>query len=449
MPALTADLTIEELTIYDNATFDTQGHNLTITEDLNLNGSIQMAEGLLFIGGNLIAGDNGTFSGNNTGIYAQGYIGSINNPLNILATGNTTISAEGMNDLTSVSTRGNSNNLYANTIPGFVFLNDNGVNNQGQAQIRGELIQGSSPMSRPSLMPIMMMMPMAMPMAPISVMTSMPMAIPQVTPGALPVPQVEAVGQVMPSPEIIPQVRIESLPMPKAGAITENILPNKPSFEGVKAIPYLQPLTSFEGIKITPLTKPMPSFKDISVNAALPKPISFEGAFSGIKLPLPATTEFIGIGGTASLEQLPVNAFSGIVANNQIPLPASFKGVLAKDNLSPKANFNGLIPGSLSPGSVNNIFNGVKSTANLQLLSKEELMAGEGLHQANFEGIKPKANLPKPINPTIFNDVRVGAAFKISFPAGGSVMPVYKVGFPLGAEKPLIEPKIENTEKNK
>ncbi|MFA5271819.1 MAG: hypothetical protein WC412_05725, partial [Candidatus Omnitrophota bacterium] len=72
----------------------------------------------------------------------------------------------------------------------------------------------------------------------------------------------------------------------------------------------------------------------------------------------------------------------------------------------------------------------------------------EGLHQAKFNGIKTKTNLSQPINPTIFNNVRVGSAFKISFPAGGNVMPVYKVGFPLGSEKPLIEPKIENTEKN-
>ena len=80
-----------------------------------------------------------------------------------------------------------------------------------------------------------------------------------------------------------------------------------------------------------------------------------------------------------------------------------------------------------------------------QASSKEALMQEEGLHQAKFSGIKPKVNLHKRIDSTTFDNVRVGSAFKISFPAGKNVMPNYKVGFPLGSEKPFIEA----TEKDK
>ena len=390
MPALTSDLTIDQLTIHEGATFNTQGNNLTVSQDLNLNGNLSMGQGRLTINGNLIPGTNGTFSGNNSGVYTDGYIGTINNPLNILATGTTTLSAEGMNDLVSVSTRSNSNNTYDNNIPGFIFLNNSLLNNQGQSQIRGELIQGSSPMFRPNIMPFMLMMPMPMPMAPISVIPSMPIVMPQVQVAPqvqVPVPQVEALPEptVMPSIEaVVPQPAViipqpvlstpEIAPLPK-----ENIMPIKPSFEGTKATSRIQPV---------------PSFKDISVNTELPAPTSFKDA--------------------STIEHLPL-----------------------------KTNFTETTSKATLPQSLEEKFGGVKSTLSIQLISKEELMANEGLHQARFDGVKFKTNLPKPIDLTTFDNVRVGAAFKISFPAEGNFSTIHRVGFPLGAEKPLLEPNFE------
>jgi hypothetical protein len=70
-------------------------------------------------------------------------------------------------------------------------------------------------------------------------------------------------------------------------------------------------------------------------------------------------------------------------------------------------------------------------------------MLSEGLHQAKFNGIKTKTNLSQPINPTTFDNVRVGMSFKAVFPTGATnLAPLYTLGFPLGSEKPLLEPKF-------
>jgi hypothetical protein len=251
-------------------------------------------------------------------------------------------------------------------------------------------------------MVIPMVIPLPMLMAPISVMPSMPMAVPQVVPRA----------QV--APRIVPVA-------PQVTPVIPKITPVVP-----KATPAPQPKPSFEGASPDSLIKPLPvDFKGVLSNAAgSPEP------------------NFKGINGVAVLQQPIVNMFTGATANKQLSLGTAFTGVLSQARIEPQASFAQAIPGAIIPDLIKDAFNNAKIS--VQMVSNEEHMREEGLHQGSLEGVKSKTNLPEPINHTTFENIKVGSAFKISFPTGGSVMPVYKVGFPLGTEKPLVEPKIEN-----
>ncbi|MCX5709165.1 MAG: hypothetical protein NT088_00300 [Candidatus Omnitrophica bacterium] len=81
---------------------------------------------------------------------------------------------------------------------------------------------------------------------------------------------------------------------------------------------------------------------------------------------------------------------------------------------------------------------------------------------ADFSGVAQKMVLPRPVSfeqagtkiaaptrltPLNFEGISGQARIKVMFPGGAQVLPNYGLGIPLGAEKPLLEPKIKKDEK--
>jgi hypothetical protein len=98
-----------------------------------------------------------------------------------------------------------------------------------------------------------------------------------------------------------------------------------------------------------------------------------------------------------------------------------FEGVKGMEFLSP-------IPGPES-------FGGVRAAALLP----------EAITPDTFRGVKAEALLPEPVETGPFEGVMGGSELQMEFPGGGKVFVSYETGVPLGAEKPVLEPKARRT----
>jgi hypothetical protein len=49
-----------------------------------------------------------------------------------------------------------------------------------------------------------------------------------------------------------------------------------------------------------------------------------------------------------------------------------------------------------------------------------------------------------PVDPVVFEKMTPGTAFKAMFPRGKRIVPTFGLGVPSGADKPLMEPRIED-----
>jgi hypothetical protein len=56
--------------------------------------------------------------------------------------------------------------------------------------------------------------------------------------------------------------------------------------------------------------------------------------------------------------------------------------------------------------------------------------------------------LPQKINPLVFENISAEGKIKVMFPDGAKVIPLYGIGVPLGVEKPLLEPRLKEEQKN-
>jgi hypothetical protein len=59
-----------------------------------------------------------------------------------------------------------------------------------------------------------------------------------------------------------------------------------------------------------------------------------------------------------------------------------------------------------------------------------------------FASAVARKNLPLPVNPALFQEVTGIGRIKVMFPGGQRIMPTFGLGIPLGAEKPVMEPRI-------
>jgi hypothetical protein len=137
--------------------------------------------------------------------------------------------------------------------------------------------------------------------------------------------------------------------------------------------------------------------------------------------------------------------FNGAVSASALPLSKAyiFDGIQSGSSIKQPANFIGTFSVAIIPNPIMDAFDSAKVVVSMQVMPEGELMVQEGLHQADFKAVKSKANLPKPAVNTIFDNVKAGMSFKTMFPTGADgLAPLYTVGFPLGSEKPLLEPKF-------
>ncbi|MBI5873571.1 MAG: filamentous hemagglutinin N-terminal domain-containing protein [Candidatus Omnitrophica bacterium] len=152
------------------------------------------------------------------------------------------------------------------------------------------------------------------------------------------------------------------------------------------------------------------------VPVVLPR-ASFEGAQGSQALPESITPEvFEGIATTSQAKQ-PEN-FSGVTSEAAVPqdITESFTGILPSAQTSTpltKETFLGANTQDLLPTSVDSMFEGVTSTIRMTT------------------------------SPISFEELSDSANIKVAFPEGQKVIPTYDLGIPLGAEKPILETKIE------
>jgi hypothetical protein len=317
----------------------------------------------------------------------------------------------------------------------------------------------------------------------------MPELAPEITfvePVTVAIPIVTPMGAVAVTPMPV------TVPLPSVQQILPVILP-KADFNGVIAasiLPAPQPLASFDGassVSALPSALPMPSFESVAATAALPSQLmpkdftgahalanlpsaqplpSFESATAGIVVPPPfVPADFTGV---LSSEVLPKAEakFTSIISQSYIPPvapqppPVSFVNVQSSVNLpapQPLASFDGassvsVLPSALPLPSFESATAGATLPQQLTIDAFTDIQAVSYLPEAyklGFESVKPSTTMPVAVSPVVFEQVTGEGKVKVMFPGGQKIVPVYGIGVPLGAEKPLLEPRIEKEEKGK
>jgi hypothetical protein len=309
-------------------------------------------------------------------------------PIDLSVTGTINIHAGGMKDMVSIAVTGSNSCVFQDMIPGFVVVNNHFMDNIGQANIRGSLEQAGSALFMPQLT-----QPMALPMG-----ISMALVGPALVPAILPAPVISAPG-------IIPQISVLPLTGPK------------PTFEGST----LQDL----------LPKPLPEFngassKDILTTAELNSLILGE-----VTSPAKVKVMFPGGGNLAASYstneyfevEKPEWLFLGATGSSSLTKPVTFE------------SFNHIQPAVYLP---------VPVTAKAFAGASALIVQPKPLHE--FSGVIPSVALERPLLLELPADA---IKTRVMFPGGGNIVPSYSVGLPLGAEKPLWEPKIRKEERKR
>ena len=117
------------------------------TGNVALNGTLDAGSSSVTVNGNITGGSDGTITGADPSFNVDGYIGTIDDPVNTAVSGTISWNALGMQDLLSISLAGTGNYAFGTAIPGFVFINGILDNNAGQGAFRNSLTGGESPLT--------------------------------------------------------------------------------------------------------------------------------------------------------------------------------------------------------------------------------------------------------------------------------------------------------------
>jgi len=178
-------------------------------------------------------------------------------------------------------------------------------------------------------------------------------------------------------------------------------------------------------------------FSGSLVQAFLPTDVSFGGNLGSATMPAPLDPRFFnGITPSAQLPRLFTTdgSFSGSLAQASLPSPESFNGITPSAQLPRPFTTDGSFSGSLVqaslPPSVS--FHGSLSRAAMPAPLDPELFNGSLGSEAMT------------VDPVVFEKMTPGTKFKAMFPGGKRIVPTFGLGVPSGADKPLMEPRIED-----
>ncbi|MBI3602551.1 MAG: hypothetical protein HY209_06655, partial [Candidatus Omnitrophica bacterium] len=144
-PVLSSNVSVSSLTVNSGQTLSIGGKTFTVESSAQLLGTINAADSVIIIKGNLTTNSPGTIQGTNATLTVNGYVGTIAHPINIDITGTLTISAGGMNDMVSISMTGITGAInFQGSIPGFVMTNGHVMGQIGQENFRTLLEQVES-----------------------------------------------------------------------------------------------------------------------------------------------------------------------------------------------------------------------------------------------------------------------------------------------------------------
>jgi len=237
-------------------------------------------------------------------------------------------------------------------------------------------------------------------------------------------------------------------------------LPSPAQFIGITAmaaeIPILSP-AAFANITPSAVMPTPINFENIDVASVLPK-ITAPNVFNNaeISAQLPTRTDFdpaIADGSMTSIQS--ASAFNGAIVAHNIPLtsPVLFKGTEAVGMLPQQPVFEGIKTAGIVTQAVRaDNFTGVFSIGSIEQPVKPSDFYGVKTRVAMLEGIDFKGTsayfyLKVKEDPMIFENLTVEKEVKIMFPDGSKIAPTYALGIPLGAEKPLMEPRIKEENK--
>jgi filamentous hemagglutinin family protein len=148
----------------------------------------------------------------------------------------------------------------------------------------------------------------------------------------------------------------------------------------------------------------------------------------------PPVHSFEGIATTSQAQQ--PESFSGLTTEATVPqdITESFTDILpSAQTLAPftKETFSGANTQDLLPASIDSMFEGAQGSQALP----------ESITPEVFEGVTSTIRMTT--SPISFEELSDSANIKVAFPEGQKVIPTYDLGIPLGAEKPILETKIE------
>jgi hypothetical protein len=187
------------------------------------------------------------------------------------------------------------------------------------------------------------------------------------------------------------------------GVASREILLSGPVFEGVISQAGFLPARNFEGILSREILMPGLIFEGATAAGITPRPVSEElFTIKGGSL-LPQAISRTAFEGVVPRALSPENIFTGIGSQELMPTRTSFEGIQAQKSLLPNVSFDKALPA------------------------------------ASLESPKPKMKINFEMLPRDLNT-------KVVFPGGQPMMPAYNLGVPLGAEKPLMEPRIQKDE---
>jgi hypothetical protein len=243
------------------------------------------------------------------------------------------------------------------------------------------------------------------------------------------------------------------------------------TFAGISSHAELPVGANFEGIsaKISILSITAHDvFENVSSSARMSGIVDFNGAKGQVvELPVASSETFIGSNSSAELPR-PAQTFTGIMAMSESTQNASFSGVEAVSATRPTQTFTGII--AMGKTTQNVSFSGVEANSTISkpvsiaefaginrsvILPKRASFSGaqavylfnETVKSYDFAGIKVSSNAKAMVKPLVFDGIRAEGKVKIAFPDGNKVLTTYNIGVPLGAEKPLMEPKIKEDDR--
>ncbi|MFH1692206.1 MAG: hypothetical protein ABIC68_06575 [Candidatus Omnitrophota bacterium] len=239
---------------------------------------------------------------------------------------------------------------------------------------------------------------------------------------------------------------------------------NKEFFEAAAPSSSLPDRVLFQEMAVSavlPQTVNKEFFESVVPRSSLPDSVSFKGVVMELNLPAKQETvskfSFEGAGVMATLPSvMPAQEavvrpsenlqkmFTGVKSELMSVEPLSrevFKGVVPVIKLPTRASFEGISSQAVLPQQLmKSSFQGVGASV--------ELPSAVIVNKVALEKAGAKVILSHPVNPHVFGDVTGEMRVKVVFPGGQQIMPVHGIGVPLGAEKPLLEPRVKAREED-